>query len=384
MRVILTILTLTSLLADSFGQKYYAYVAAESEDEVAVVSFVGISATVEEKITVGYIPKEIEGPHGLAVDPSGAYWYVSMAHGNPYGFLYKYSTDTNELLGRTTLGLFPATMEVSKMSGFLYIVNFNLHGTMEPSTVSIVDPESMVELKKVKTGTMPHGSRITPDGRWHYSLAMMSGELFEIDALSLELSRTLNLDRAVADYYQKHPEENKLREQKMPSDMAKMGSEQMSGMGKMNGANHSKVKPTWVIPHPNDRKVYVAANGADFILEIDLEKWAISRKFNTGKGPYNVEVSPDGKKLLSTYKSEAKLGIWDLETGKELARVENTRKICHGIAITPDSKYAFVTVEGIGGEPGTVDIIDLEKLAKVAHVEIGKQAGGIAFWKMID
>jgi hypothetical protein len=31
-----------------------------------------------------------------------------------------------------------------------------------------------------------------------------------------------------------------------------------------------------------------------------------------------------------------------------------------------------------------VEIIDLHNLEKVAIAEIGKQAGGIAFWKMTD
>ena len=42
----------------------------------------------------------------------------------------------------------------------------------------------MTEITKIKTGSMPHGSRISKDGLKQYSVAMMSGELFEIDALS--------------------------------------------------------------------------------------------------------------------------------------------------------------------------------------------------------
>ena len=39
---------------------------------------------------------EIEGPHGITVDPNGEYWYLSLAHGNPYGSLVKYSTKSNK------------------------------------------------------------------------------------------------------------------------------------------------------------------------------------------------------------------------------------------------------------------------------------------------
>jgi flavin-dependent dehydrogenase len=47
----------------------------------------------------------------------------------------------------------------------------------------------------------------------------------------------------------------------------------------------------------------------------------------------------------------------------------------------PDSRYAFVTSEGVGSAPGKVDIYDLNALAKVGTVDVGQQASGIAFWK---
>ena len=374
--VIIGLLTL-SICSTSKSQNYFVYATAESEDEVALVRFDGKKAEAIERITVGYIPTEIEGPHGITVDPNGKYWYLSMAHGMPYGKLYKFTTGNNELVGTTELGLFPATMQISKATGLLYVVNFNLHGKMVPSTVSVVDPETMTELTKITTGSMPHGSRIAPDGMHHYSVAMMSGELFEIDAVNLEVSRTLVLDEEEG---MDHANHNMHRGQE---DHSAHEEHMMEGMQKKPmQMRHSKVKPTWVIPHPTNNSVYVAGNGVAQILEVDLDKWAVTRKFDGGKGPYNVEITPDGKLLVATYKTDAQTGIWDIEKGEELARIDNSRKVSHGIAISPDSKYAFVTVEGIGAEPGSVDVIDLQKRERVAVAEIGKQAGGIYFWKM--
>ena len=136
---------LVLLSAGAWAQDYYVYVTAESEDEVSLIKFDGTKATVEKTITVGVWPAEIEGPHGINISPDGKYWYLSLAHGNPYGTLYKFSTETNEVVGQVQLGLFPATMAISKATGFLYCVNFNLHGDMVPSTVSVVDPETMTE-----------------------------------------------------------------------------------------------------------------------------------------------------------------------------------------------------------------------------------------------
>ncbi|MCB0836874.1 MAG: YncE family protein, partial [Bacteroidetes bacterium] len=267
--------------------------------------------------------------------------------------------------------------QISRATGLLYVVNFNLHGKMVPSTVSVVDPESMTELTKITTGAMPHGSRLSPDGMFHYSVAMMSGELFEIDALDMKVSRTLALDESDSDGMMDHSHHNMNH-----GDHSMHQGGGMSEMGGEKPMKHSKVKPTWVIPHPTLTKAYIAGNGIAEVLEVDLDEWKITRRFSGGKGPYNVEISPDGKLLVVTYKSDASTGVWDIESGKELARIPNSRKVSHGIAISPDNKYAFVTVEGIGAEPGSVDVIDLQKLEKVAVAEIGKQAGGIAFWKM--
>jgi len=456
----LLLLVLLLIGSEADAQTYYVYAAAESEDEVAVIKFDGKSATVDETIVVGNLPTEIEGPHGLAIDPKGEFWYLTIAHGVPYGFLNKYRTDTNELVGSAKLGMFPATMQVSKSTGLVYAVNFNLHGDHIPSTVSVVDPRTMIELAQVETGIMPHGSRLSVDGRKHYSLAMMSDELYEIDAWSLQRTRTLNLanpdslkphmmmnmgkEKMGAEKEKEEVDHSKMDHAAMGHDMgaekekeevdhskmdhAAMGhdmeaekeKEEMdhskmdhAAMGhdmeakslepsaKEEKTDHSKMdhsamghsmggmakplkKPTWVTPHPSKDFLYVACNGAREVKEIDTKNWTVTRTFFTGKGPYNVEVSPDGAKMVVTYKSEGRTGIWDLESGKELAALDNTRQVPHGIAITPDSKYAFVTVEGIGGEPGTVDVFDLNNLTKVSAAEMGKQAGGIVFWKMVQ
>ena len=325
--------------------EYRAYVAAESADEIYRIVFDGKSARVEQVINVGYQPTEIEGPHGLTVDPEGKHWFVTMAHGKPFGTIYKYTTATNTLVGRTDLGMFPATMQISPATGLLYCVNFNLHGRMLPSTISVVDPEAMVEVARTETGPMPHGSRVSVDGLSHFSCAMMSGHLFEIDAVTFDVKRRLQLDET-----------------------------QPQG-------HDSLVKPTWAHPHPDGKRLYVALNAAAQIAEVDLEKWRVVRRFRTGKGPYNLEVTPDGKKLVASYKTDGVIGIWDIDAGKELVRISSTRRVTHGVTITPDGRYAFVTSEGIGSEKGAVDIVDLKTNKRSAKVDVGLQAGGIAFWK---
>jgi len=331
---------LFALASPASAQDYFAYVASESADEVALVRFDGSELTVEETVAVGSIPVETEGAHGMTVAPDGKYWFVSVAHGKPFGRVVKYETGTNEKVGAAEVGMFPATMDVSEVNGLLYVVNFNLHGEREPSTVSVVEPELMTELETIETGIMPHGSRLSPDDRTHYSVGMMDGTLYEIDVLENQVTRTLKTGEG------------------MP-------------------------KPTWVQPHPTKPVAYVAHNGADEVVEVNLDDWTVTRRFATGEGtnPYNLEVTPDGSTLVVTYKGSGETGIWDLEAGERTAVVANSRTVSHGVVISPDSRYAFVTAEGVGGEPGAVDVIDLGTNERVASVDVGQQAGGIAFWK---
>jgi DNA-binding beta-propeller fold protein YncE len=360
------------------AKDYYIYCTAESEDEVALIRFDGKTAHVEKRISVGVWPVEIEGPHGITVSPDGNYWYLSMAHGIPFGYLYKYKTGTDEMVDRIELGLFPATMGISNATGLIYIVNFNLHGGhTEPSTVSIVDPDEMIEIDRVETGIMPHGSRLLNNGLKHYSVAMMSGTLYEMDAMTMQISRTLSTASPKMNDHSAH------NMKKMDHSKMNMGMKKNSKMAKMDHKMPPE-KPTWVYPHPNDKFLYVVNNGTDNVVEIDVKKWKVVRTFKTDKAPYNCEVSRDGKHLVVTYKGAAKTGVWDLKTGKEIAKFKNTRKVTHGVVISPDNRYAFVSVEGIGKEPGSVEIFDLKELKPVAVAEIGKQAGGIAFWKMTD
>jgi len=140
--------------------------------------------------------------------------------------------------------------------------------------------------------------------------------------------------------------------------------------------------PTWAQPSFDGAKIFVACNKADEILEIDTKSWTLVRRLPTGRGVYNLAVTADGKLLVATLKQGSMVEIFDLAGGKSLARIKTSNTLAHGVTLTPDSRYAFVTSEGVGSAPGKVDVIDLNARAIAGTVEIGQQASGISFWKM--
>ncbi|MYJ18527.1 MAG: hypothetical protein F4106_10910, partial [Gemmatimonadetes bacterium] len=326
---------------------YRVYVANESSDLVSRVAFTpGEGAVVEREIPVGIMPGDNDGAHGISVSPDGQYWYVTIAHGTPRGYLWKYHAGPDTLIARTRLGLFPATMGLTPDGQFLLAVNFNLHGDMVPSDVSVVYTPDMVEVTRIRTCMMPHGSRVRADGVKQYSACMHSERLVEIDIESFEVTRRFDVSPGTPD---------------------------------------AVCSPTWVEPATRegaDRFVYVACNRNHEVLEVDTELWEVSRRFATGQAPYNLEVTADGARLIATLKGEQAVAVFDLETGDELARIATSRPVTHGVVASPDGRYAFVSNESVGSVRGTLDVIDLAALEVVETVELQHQSGGIDFWSV--
>jgi DNA-binding beta-propeller fold protein YncE len=350
---------------------YLVYAGSEATDRIALIRFGPGGARVEKELTVGILPADVDGPHGIALSPDGKFWYTTTAHGAPFGYLWKYATGSDSLVGRVMLGNFPATMQVTPDGAFVYVVNFNLHGEMVPSSVSIVAADEMLEVARVQTCTMPHGSRINPQGTRQYSACMMDDMAVEIDTRTLGVARHF---------------------------MLKQGAEHgMAGAPRVRGgaAGHDAgghgmeppkpgdvgCSPTWAQPSADGARLYVACNKSSDIVEIDVARWTMLRRIPAGPGVYNLGVTADGTRLIGTNKRGQSVSVIDIASGKELARIATKRRVVHGVAVSPDDRYAFISVEGVGSEPGTVEVIDLRALRTVATVDIGQMAGGIDFWR---
>jgi len=350
--------------------EYVLLVASEAADQIAVVRFGSGGGRVEKTIETGIMPSDIDGPHGLAVASDRRSYFVSLAHGQPFGSVWKYSA-AGTVLARATLGMFPATISVTPDGEFLYVVNFNLHGDPVPSSVSVLTTEPLQEIARIPTCRMPHGSRINPAGTRHYSACMMDDTLVEIDTGTLRVSRHFILTRGAERGAAGPPAQSK----PLPSDSH-------AGHGTENPPPASTAcSPTWAQPSADGQRVFVACNGTNEIVEVNAADWRVTRRFPAGNGVYNLAVTPNGR-LLATNRRDQSVSIFDVETGQELKKLRTSRRVVHGVVVSPDGRYAFVSVEGVAAEPGTVEMIDLATLTTTSTVDVGPQAGGLDIWKV--
>ena len=322
---------------------YWFYVGSEASDQIHRLRFGPRGLVVETSTAVGDSPVETEGPHGLQISPDGRVLHFTTGHGTPAGKYWRMRLGPDTLLGPgLPLGQFPASIDLTPDGLYAFVANFNLHGPMVPSSVSVIYTPDNFEVARTETCVMPHGGRVAAGGTRHYSTCMMSDELVEIDTRTFAVSRRFELGRA----------------------------------------HETTCSPTWAQPSVDGRRVYVACNKSDEIIEIDVERWAIARRIRSGRGPYNLAVTPDGKLLVATLKQGDAFEIFDVASGASLAIRTTMSSVTHGVAVSPDSRYAFVSSEGVGSQPGLVEVYDLRARVRIGTAKVGQHASGVAFWKM--
>ena len=126
---------------------------------------------------------------------------------------------------------------------------------------------------------------------------MMDDQLVELDTRSFDVSRRFSLAKG--------------REGGIPVKWESEHAKHLAAGHRMAMAPAS-CSPTWAQPSADGTKIYVACNKADEILEVDRASWAVTRRMTTGRGPYNLGVTPDGKLLVASLKQGSAVQVFDL------------------------------------------------------------------------
>jgi DNA-binding beta-propeller fold protein YncE len=369
---------------------YLFFVASEGFNQVALVRFGPAGARIEHRTLIRLPSIDSANPRSLRVAPGGQDYYLATALGFPTGELLKlriaadsapmlrFGADSargaapaDTLRGREPLDTDPGAIQVTPDGTFAWITNATPAADPQLSSISVVYLKPMVEVARIATCASPRGGRLTADGTRHYSVCLHDDALVDIDARAMKVARRLALA----------------------------------------GAGEQRCGPSWVTTSADDTRLYVTCEQSGEVIEIDARAWAVTRRIAVGKEPGDVAATADGRMLVVTNRGSQNVSLVDLAGGHEVAQVPmvlhfpatfaispadefsfvtaawevaqlSVRRVPAGVVVSPDNRYAFVTVSGIGGDPGTVDVIDLADRVIVATIEVGRGARGIDFWKM--
>ncbi len=340
------------------GPTYRVVVVSESGDMATWLTPSGPRLTPERIVPVGVMPSDIDGPHNVTVAPDGKSYYITVAHGTPFGSLWKLDTRNDSILGKSQVELFPTTVSLTPDGQLALVANSDFHGD-HPRTnvVSVIHTPTMTKITDLEACDMPHGVKVNHAGSRAYVSCMHSDEILELEVATLTLTRRAHTGAAHA--------------------TASVSAASHPGSAHTSPSQTNECSPTFVSVSRDDKRLFVACNAANTLQVWDAGTLRQIKEIPVGKGAYNVEPSPNGKFVLVTNKKDQSVSVIDASRLSEVARIPTSKRIVHGIAYSPDSRFAYISCESIGIDPGAVDVIDLKSRTRVSTVPIAGQPTGI-------
>lgn len=339
---------------------YWAYVANSESDVVSRIRFGPAGAASEKTVNVGVMPDATDRPLDIRVSPDGRHWYLTTSPGRRVGRLFRYETGTDRLTGSVRLGSSPGSVDLTPDGREAWVAHPGARGAPDSAALAVVRlrGDSLREVARVPAACgSPRSSRVARSGDRAY-VTCAGGELVvEIDAAERRVVRALRLDGGAGEV---------VSGDRLPANPGGSGGEEACGPGALETRGD---------------RLWVACSEGDEVLEIDGGSLRVRRRLPAGVGPAALAVTPEGSLLLAANREGETLSVVHLGTGREMARLETSRPAPRGIAVSDDSRYAFVANASGGMRRSTVDVFDLVALARVAEVEVEHGAAAVAFWR---
>jgi DNA-binding beta-propeller fold protein YncE len=316
---------------------------------------------------VGLIPVEREGPHHLAVDPAGDFYYVGISNyvpgsgSGPHGAHGTGTADGYVLKIRAADHLEVASVRVDRSPGdvrgtpdgrTILVSHFDLLRIAEVlgrggdpaemrTRLAIVDAATMTRRAMVPICPAAHGIAVSPDGRTAY-VSCYDDRLAVVDLQGPEYRVTLV----------------PVVEQPGP-------------------VSAPRCQPYAVTLSPGGDRVWVSCLESGDVLCYDVAAGAIDRHRATRlPGPALFGTfSPDGTTLIVPYQAAGGLAFLDAATGEVREDLRFTTGSCvnpHAVRFTPDGTRVIVVCEGDHVGPGALALVDPGSMRVERVVTVGR------------
>lgn len=322
------------------------YVANQSASTISVIDI--RSQTLVETLDLaklGFTDKA--KPHHIAAEPDGSAWYVSLVGD---GYVVKFDR-SNKVVGKSAFAT-PGMLALDPKSDLLYVTR-SMTAVNAPSSIGVIHRSTMApaEVVDVVLGR-PHGATADPRGTYAEIAGMVDNQIATVNGATGEVTLT-----------------------QVPGDMEHM----------FVGLSSS----------PDGTRVIATTQMTDKVFIYDAStpgKLTLLKTLDSPGWPWDQAWTADGSEFwFGNQKGNAvsvvdmkALAISDVITGNGLAEP-------HGIAISPDQRYVFVSNHNLQGVytprtgeagrtdgTGTVVVIDRQARKIVKVIETDRDAVGMA------
>jgi YVTN family beta-propeller protein len=235
------------------------------------------------------------------------------------------------------------------------------------ASVSVIDPVSFTETRRIPTGKEPHHLYLTPDEKSLLVANALSNSLTFIDPVTAEVQRVLG---DIVDPYQ-------LR---FSPDMKWFvtAANRLDHVDLYHWLPQDKDKPLKLIKRiaapktpshltidSRSTTVYVSLQDSSELLAIDLATQAVRWKIPSGKLPADVFLSRDDKRLFVGLTGDRFVEVYDVSGAapKLLQRIA-TGEGAHAFRARGDGKHLFVS----NRVANTISMIDIDAMKVAAEL----------------
>ena len=235
------------------------------------------------------------------------------------------------------------------------------------ATVSVIDPVSFAEIKRIPTGKEPHHLYLTPDEKSLLVANALGNSLTFIDPVTAEVQRVL--PDIIDPYHLRFSPDmkwfvtaaNRLDHVDLYHWLPQNTAQPLKLVKRISAPK----TPSHLFIDSRSTVVYVSLQDSDELLAIDLATQAPRWKIKVGKMPADVFLSRDDKRLFVGLTGDRFVEVYDVSgpAPKLLQRIA-TGMGAHAFRARGDGKHLFVS----NRVANTISMIDIQTMAVVADL----------------
>jgi YVTN family beta-propeller protein len=325
------------------------FVTNQAEDLVTVID---IATNLVARYIQAGVPNVFvqppNAPHNITVDKQHGYYYVNLVAA---GKVLKYRLSDDTVIGEVSGILSPTQVALSVTGDTAFVAQF-ASGT---TAIRMFNTQTM-QLYPQQIGSSflnkPHGVQVTPDEQQLWVTGNLSDNILVVNLNDLSTS-LIQLNN------------------------------QPPGSGGL-------LFPYQTVMTSDNKYVYVSCQQSNEVRVIDRDSMKVVKVIAVGTWPLILAISPDDMHIYSANRNSNDVSVIRTSDNTVEATIANVGPNPHGIDLTDDGHYAYVSCENVtdvvpphhptaGSKiPGFVTVIDLATNQIVKTFEVGAFAAGVA------
>ena len=301
---------------------YTIYVSNEKDNTISVID--GDSLELIDTIEVG------ERPRGIVLGNDGKYLYICASDDDRIEVL---DLQSKQITHTLPSGPDPELMALSADGSLLFVAN------EDDNMVTVVDTKNRSKVVEIPVGIEPEGIGLSPDGKWLVSTSETTNMAHFIDTDSLEIVDNVLVDSRprVAQFT---PDGNRVW---VSSEIGGTVSiidtgtrEIIHKIGfEVSGLRPESIQPVGIkIAADGSDKAYIALGPSARVAFVDTVSFEVEKYLLVGPRVWNLEFSPDHKRLFTTNGVGGDVSVIDLQKLKVLKSIKVGR-LPWGVVVKP-------------------------------------------------